>query len=61
MVLHHITPAGLEKLSELEAPLTRVFDRIVTALGPAKAEAVVEACERAIDAAAAVSVDEELG
>lgn len=57
VVLHHITPAGVEKLEELEDPLTEVFDRIVASLGPATAEDLVRACERAIATGAAMETE----
>lgn len=55
VVRHRITTAGLQKLDELEGPLTHVFDRIVTALGPATAEEVVRVCQRAIEAGASMA------
>lgn len=54
VMLHHITPAGVETLEELEDPLSEVFDRIVASLGSATAEDLVRACERAIAAGAAM-------
>lgn len=57
VVRHHITPAGIEKLAELEDPLTEVFDRIVASLGPARAEDLVRGCERAIAVGAAMRTE----
>lgn len=57
VVLHHITPAGVEKLEELEDPLSEVFDRIVASIGPATAEDIVRGCERAIVAGAAMETE----
>lgn len=55
VVLHAISEDGRKVLDDLHAPLEGIYDAIASSLGRKGVQAVVEACEHAISAAAQVN------
>lgn len=57
-VRHRATSAGLEALDTVEGPLSLLYDRLLNALGPECATALVRQCEHAMDVACGLSASE---